>query len=459
MSARPSGHPEPLECNLPSFAAPPPVVSRHRRPPPVPARRVGLHDMTPSELSGPALDLRRVHAALAKTTEALAGEVGRPGASTPDWSDMEWQVAKAVSAIHGVSGLLLRSSRWRGPQHWHAFLAQQSEQLAARLPRIQLLLSRIDEATRSAGIPCVALKGSALHAHGLYGPGERPMADVDLLVRDADAPAAAPLLESLGFRAGVVTWKHRVFTPVDACKALPRLGESAMADLKIEVHGAIRELLPLRAVDISPLVFPQQASPGLNDYPTRAALLLHILLHASGAMINRTLRLLHLSDTHRLVRTMSAADWEETFRLARGTDDPSLWWAFPPLALTQRYFGGIPQEVLNRMAAASPWLLRRVSRRRTLSQVSISYLWVSALPGIEWSRSHAEMSTYALQRLFPSRDTRALRVAYADAQPEVNGGEWAYTSQSRRIVRWLLAPQPRQETMVCVRAALAPCRP
>ena len=62
----------------------------------------------------------------------------------------------------------------------------------------------------------------------------------------------------------------------------------------------------------------------------RAALLLHILLHASGAMICRTLRLLHLNDVHRLAQGMAAADWEELFALAARTDDPSLWWAFPP---------------------------------------------------------------------------------------------------------------------------------
>jgi Uncharacterised nucleotidyltransferase len=415
--------------------------------------------MTPPAGTEPALDLKRVQATLAKTTEALARELGSPGAAAPDWSDMEWQVAKAVAAIHGVSGLLLRSCRWHGPEHWHTFLAQQYEHVAARWPRIQGLLTQINDTTASAGIAGVALKGAALHALGLYEAGERPMADIDLLVRDADSSRTAALLESLGFRAGTVTWKHHAFHQLDVCQTLPRLGESAAAELKIEMHGGIREILPLRPVDISQLVFPPQARPGLNGYPSRGALLLHVLLHASGAMINRTLRLLHLNDVHRLTRTMSPAHWEELFLLARATDDPSLWWAFPPLALTQRYFGGIPDEVLQRMAAASPWLLRWLSRGRTLSQVSISYLWVSALPGIEWSNSLGEMGTYAAQRVVPSRETVALREAFATSQPLVSGGEWARISQSRRIMRWLLARQPRQETIQCVRAVLAPSTP
>jgi hypothetical protein len=56
--------------------------------------------------------------------------------------------------------------------------------------------------------------------------------------------------------------------------------------------------------------------------------------------------------------------------------------------------------------------------------------------------------------LRPSAETRALREAFAQSQPLVSGGEWADTSQGRRIVRWLLARQPRQETLQPVRAAL-----
>ena len=87
--------------------------------------------------------------------------------------------------------------------------------------------------------------------------------------------------------------------------------------------------------------------------------------------------------------------------------------------------------------------------------MSFSYLWVSAFPGIEWSLSPGQMCAYAAQRIVPRKDTLALRVAYAQAQPQVNGGEWAYTSQAGRIARWLLRRQPRQETIQPVRAVLA----
>ena len=184
-------------------------------------------------------------------------------------------------------------------------------------------------------------------------------------------------------------------------------------------------------------------------------MLLHILLHASGTLLGRTARLLHLHDIARLTATMGPADWDELFRQAQGSSDPQLWWAYPPLLLSDRYFGCVPRAVLERLARACHWQLRRAYRRRTFSDVSLSYLWVSAFPGIEWSRSLGEAAAYAAVRVRPARETLALRRAFAESQPFVSGGAWAHTSQARRIVRWLLARQPRQESLHSVRVSLA----
>ena len=150
-------------------------------------------------------------------------------------------------------------------------------------------------------------------------------------------------------------------------------------------------------------------------------------------MITRAVRLLHLHDIARLTQGMSAADWDDVLRQGADTADPSLWWAYPPLALVNRYYGCVPQRILQRLAAGCHWPVRRAYSRRTLSDVSLSYLWVSAFPGIEWSRSAREMSAYAVERLRPSAETRALREAFAQSQPLVSGGEWAHTSQGRRM--------------------------
>ena len=141
------------------------------------------------------------------------------------WSEVEWHIARAVAAIHGVSGLLAQNLRWPGPPGWAAFLKEQRAQIAQRLPRITELLRELDSQARARGLALVALKGAVLHARGVYVPGERPMADVDLLVRESEAADAVQMLAELGFRAGTVTWKHRAFEIPDGQAETARLGE------------------------------------------------------------------------------------------------------------------------------------------------------------------------------------------------------------------------------------------
>jgi putative nucleotidyltransferase-like protein len=400
------------------------------------------------------LSLKAMQTALRKTTEALATELASPTAIAPDWSETEWLVARAVSAIHGVSALLANKLRWQGPPGWAEFLADQKAHTAKRFVRVQHLLHLIDSRARNEGIALVALKGAALHASGIYTAGERPMSDIDLLVRDEQSQGAVQLIEALGFHESHATWKHRVFKP-ENCATPAKLGEHADNGITIELHTRIAEILPLRPVDVSELVFPRQPHPGLNDYPSKAGLLIHVLLHASGAMITRGVRLLHLQDVARLSVSMTEADWEEVFRQAATTDDQTLWWAYPPLALASRYYSCVPDPVLARAASGCRWLLKRIYRRRTLSDVSLSHLWISAFPGIEWARSLREMLAYAAERVVPSAETRCSRKVFATVQPRVSGGPWAQMSQSRRMLRWAMSRQARHETVQPVRAALS----
>lgn len=400
--------------------------------------------------------LMALQLALQKTTEVLANELERPSAIAPEWSPAEWSVARAVASIHGVSPLLASTLRWRGPADWAQFLAQQKAHTATRFCRIQQLLQLIDGGARRQGIALVALKGAALHAHGVYAAGERPMADVDLLVRDAESQRAAQLLMELGFH--LILRDQRSTTFQEAAAAAPAaLGEHSGNSIQIDLHYRINEQLPLRAVDISEIVFPMQLHPGLNSYPSKAALLIHLLLHAAGALSARALRLLQLHDIARLARGMTDAEWEQVFHEAERTVDAgerSLWWAFPPLKLAARYCGGVPDRVLARTASHCHWLLKRAYTRKTLSSASLSYLWISAFPGIEWARSPHEMLQYAAMRIVPSVETVQLRTTLASVQPRLSGGSWADLSQCRRVLRWVMSRQARRATLEPVSAAL-----
>jgi hypothetical protein len=394
-----------------------------------------------------------LEATLRKITEGLAQELAHPTQLAPDWSDFEWMIARAVAALHGVSPLLARTLRWQGPAGWVQFLREQRAHTAKRHARIEELLRRIDQRVREAGVAATGLKGVALHELGVYQAGDRPMADIDLLVRPADAEAAARMLLSLDYYQSCESWKEKVFTPTDDHTS-GELGEHSNNNVKIELHERICEQLPLRITDVSELVFPSRPQPGLNAYPSKASLMAHLLLHAAGAMAFRSLRLLHLHDIGGLSSLMTEEDWDDVFE--SGDRVGRLWWAFPPLKLTSRYFPAkIPARVLEAAAGACSTLLERTSRHRMLYDVSFSYLWVDAFPGIEWSQSVPEILGYAARRVWPGARHVALREHQAKIQPDMAHDQWTQSSQGHRIVRWMTSRPTRAQTMHAVRAALA----
>jgi Uncharacterised nucleotidyltransferase len=389
---------------------------------------------------------------LRKITETLAAELACPTQRAPDWSDFEWKIARAVAAMHGVSPLLSKTLRWQGPAGWMTFLEEQRIHTATRHRRIAELLQHIDERGRATGIAAVALKGAALHAIGLYAPGERPMADIDLLVKSADAGRMALLLESLGFYEACANWRERVFTPIVE-RAVGALGENSNNSIKIELHEKICERLPWRITDVTDCVFPTQAHPGVNAYPSPASLMIHLLLHAAGAMAFQALRLLHLHDLAQLSSRMTERDWDQV--LARGRRCGRLWWAFPPLHLTSRYFSShVPSRVLAALADDCPFVLDRVSRGRTLYEVSYSYPRVDAFPGVEWAQSIREVLEYAVSRVRPGAEQIALREHWAKSDAWASHNQWARLSQGRRMVRWVTSRPARAVTMHAVSAAL-----
>ncbi len=388
---------------------------------------------------------------LCKVTERLARELASPSETAPDWSEFEWTIARAVAAMHGISPLLSRSLLWRGPGPWKSFLDEQRAHTRARHGRIQELLQSINQKALETGIAATALKGAALHQLGLYEAGDRPMADVDLLVRPADVERTAALLASLGFQQTGESWKERVFTPIDA-PAAADLGEHSANSLKIELHERICERLPLRLTEVSESIFPAEPRPGLNCYPSNGALMRHLLLHAAGSMAFQCLRILQLHDIALLARLMTDADWNV---IIAPNSSARLWWAYPPLELASRYYrASVPARVLAALKSDCPYILRAVGTHKSLVEVSYSYLWIKALPGIEWSQSLPEILDFALSRVRPDAAHLALRENQAASQVWAKQGDWSSLSQARRIVRWLSSRQTRPATMHAVRAAL-----
>jgi len=389
--------------------------------------------------------LRSLEPVLHETTERLAHECGRPGARAPDWSDFQWCVAQAVAAMHGISPLLSRRLRWEGPRPWRDFLLDQWRQTQLRHRRIGQLLERIDAEARAVGLPVLALKGAALHGIGIYEAGMRPMADVDLLVDVREERAATELLARLGYSETERTRRERTFAPA-ATPAISSLGECANRSVKIELHTRIAERLPVREADITALLLPAHVQGGLLRYRSHAALMTHLLLHAAGNMRIRALRLVHLNDISALAARLGLHDWHEI--LYGGSSESGAWWAYPPLALTARYYPwAIPVDALSAAQAVCRPILRAVARRQTLADVSLSYPWIEFVPGWEWCGSLAEMWRYMRLRTFPGREGLAEVRQQESSHTWAASNEWTRLSRPRRVARWLVSKTPRVATM------------
>ena len=393
-----------------------------------------------------------VAAALRKTTEGLAREVVQPSATAPDWSELDWAIARASAAMQGTSALLANRLRWTGPSIWTSFLAENLEQARLRDAAIGSLLQRIDEALRAEGLGAVALKGSALRRLGIYAPGERPMGDIDLLMRPEDIAATESVLGRLDYVLAGAIRRHVVFEPRIKPAAV-HFSEHIDNPLKIEVHPAITEPLPVSSVEITGLLLPRDAPAGLSFYPGAPELMLHLLHHAAGGMCTHTVRQIQIHDIAALSRQLRDTDWHSI--LIDPESRKRRWWLFPPLALTARYYGGaIPPEVLREARSTCPLLLRLASRKKSLTDVSWSNLRIYALPGVAWARTPIEVLRLIRHRLLPRRaDLAKVRLAL-ELQPKLNQFRWYNVSQFNRILRWILTRPPRVQAMVSVKAAL-----
>jgi hypothetical protein len=402
-------------------------------------------------VDGPSMD--KVATALWKVTETLAREVTAPTETPPAWDEFEWCIAQAVASMQGISAQLGAKSRWQSPAMWQRFLENQRSHIAGRHRRIERLLDEIDSHARHDGIALVALKGAALHASGIYQPGDRPMADIDLLTRPENVKAARCLLERCGYENTFTSWRDQLFEPRTRGRSVA-FGEHVDNPIKIELHTRIRERLPVSETDITGFLFPRVTAPGISKYQSIASLMMHLLLHAAGNMRARALRMIQLHDIAKLAERFASSDWEEL--LAARANGQALWWAVPPLMLTARYYAGtIPAFVFARLRAECPWLLRKITQSQLVADVSWSNIRVNALPGIEWSQSPREALVFMFQRVLPNREARMELKRFSVYHSGGSEIPWYGISQVARIFRWVFSRPPRVQTLLAVRAALS----
>jgi hypothetical protein len=381
-----------------------------------------------------------LRASLRKVTEALVAEIRAPSASPPPWNEFEWGVARAAIAIHGIAGILLPRLRWVEPAHWRDFLAAQVAEIHERQRRFSLALGEINRLAGDANIPVMMLKGCALHALGIYREDERPMADIDLLVRPGELEAMTGLLHGAGYSRCGSSWKHIEF----------ERGHEAER-VNLDLHTRLTERLAGRDFELRGISFGAERG-GVRGYATKAVLMRHVLFHAAGNMGRRWVRAIHLHDIARLAAYLEPMDWQEL----RSRDWPERWCIYPPLALATRYFEGVVDaETLSDLAASCPRRLARWARRQTLSDVSASNPGLMALPELAWCTSLGTLVRYVKMRLVPERDVLDAMRGLTESADFARGQRWFTMSHPRRVATWLFRRPMRPATLHAVRRGLA----
>jgi len=107
--------------------------------------------------------------------------------------------------------------------------------------------------------------------------------------------------------------------------------------------------------------------------------------------------------------------------------------------------------VLDSLSRDCAWWLRQLGETRTLSDVSLSYIYLEAFPGLRWAQSPGEMVEHVARRLVKATRLLRHRKSHSGAPPENFSTAF---SRAPHVLKWLVSRPLRPETLKAVRAAL-----
>lgn len=275
----------------------------------------------------------------------------------PSLEHLDWPWMLAAARQHRLGGLLcegIRRLAWesRVPAPvWESLEMGYYSNLAHNLVLFRHGEEIVERAAR-LGMPVILLKGAAL-AGALYGNvALRPMADLDLLVRRAEARAMVDLACALGYDCQDVT---------DHATGLRHRG----SDTYLEIHTSLTSCPDYFGIQTEDLLARSRAAafwPAPARTLAPADHLLHLCLHGSFQHAFRQAAI-NACDMFLLSRSPDL-DWDAFFAEARAPRLAPL--VYGGLELAERL---LPSEALARaretLSPSASWLQRRAVARLT----------------------------------------------------------------------------------------------
>jgi hypothetical protein len=280
-------------------------------------------------------------------------------ASVQEWDEQTWQAVEVAVLMHGVGPFLHHSlsssslhTAW--PESFRQHLAEQYQMNEARVRRLQEDLVAILRGASQAGIAVMPLKGSQLSVQYYALPALRPMADLDLLVRPADASGMASILMSLGYELVWKTGSEHKYVRGGGNAVVTLRGEHEDNPRPVDVHTALKKAIwfDVGSYDLTTYLWTCcRESEMLGERvvsPAPGRFMVHLAAHANYHHVFQSGRLMHWLDLAHVVQQ------------APVVDPPDADWVYPVLRLAARglpgWFAGVD---LGTIAARTQPRLRR----------------------------------------------------------------------------------------------------
>ncbi len=361
----------------------------------------------------------------ASVTETLAHWLpsGDAAFAPRDWGRDEWLAAEWIAYWqNAIPWLHDRAAKSGIPMPDPARESLASIAALNRERTLRMLDAAVEliAALRAEGIDALPFKGALLAPLYYPDPLLRPLADLDLLVREEDIRKGVAVLERLGYvyysrsaedfvylrgRRNSNVWHPDNVHPV-------------------ELHFRVREEYAGLAYDLADAMW---ASADKRVYwrgvealiPAQPIVLHHLCAHTTSDWLIQRGKLMEIGDLQIAASRMSQADWD-TFlasvpaRAAR--------FVYPALACTARYApGSIPAAVQSALRVGITPQLREWSDAVTLAEASESNLRPRSGIGLGMARllarSRAERLHMLLRSLFPRRWNLVKRYPRLAASP------------------------------------------
>lgn len=313
-----------------------------------------------------------------------------------------WQELAGAACHAGLSGIVLEAGGQRGltmPLEIVRRLRHQSALVAANNLRMMAELARLLEVFKRDGVPVILLKGAALNLVLYDKPGLRPMGDLDLLIRPADAARACRVLEQAGYRRGADLVRPDFFPKYHY--EVEYMSQGA-APVRIDLHARPFRPLPTACSVPDDAMWrdTRRVTCGDNEAvtPGPERMLIHLAAHAA---FHGNSRLLWLFDIEFYARRYGAQiDWNRMSELT------ARWQLTAPVLAAVRevirYFKGSGLRNLvnslqrQRVTACQRWTLRQAPRDATSPIRHVLIDWLGT-PGIIFPTG------YLVAHLLPSR--------------------------------------------------------